>query len=102
MDRDRFDEDRKWFCDRVRGTPEYVETTFFPAYERALVRALHELHKANRDGDFPEIKYRQGWFDGVHEIMSLLGGLRLNKSEKPIEPGLRARILGLGRSNTNA
>lgn len=97
------DEIKEWFQHKVNASPEFITYKFFPALEKNLVRVEDELRQAEREGDLSKIKYAIGRFDGAHQIVGLLNGLKLSevpKSEKRAESTSATRImsfLGYGR-----
>ena len=89
---------KQWFIEKVAQEPEYLSTHFMPAVETSIKKAELELHQAIRKGTTEQIKYAMGWFDGVSEVLKLLGGLRLSqrpKDAEPAGPGLMDRIRGV-------
>lgn len=82
---------KQWFIDKVAQNPEYLQQRYLPALELEVKKAETRLREANRRSDINEIKYRQGWLDGVEKLCTVLDGLKISEGN-PGSPGLMARI----------
>lgn len=76
---------------------DWVRSKFVPLLVLLGERCENDLHQTNRTGTFDAIKYRQGWFDGIHTLYSMINGITTSNQEVPSRMGQLASILGLGR-----
>ena len=73
-----------------------MRNKFIPLLQSFGERAEYELYQTNRTGTIEQIKYRQGGFDGIHTLYSMINGMTNLNQEIPSRMGQLASILGFG------
>lgn len=87
-----------WIVSHCKLNPEFIINRVVPAMNERISRAERERDRAIREAKtLDQVKYAQGWLDGVHDVtVALFSGMMAAEAKKPIASGLMSRILGDG------
>ena len=81
---------------RKFGSPEWCRNKLLPILILLGERSESELHEACRVGTIDQIKYKQGKFDEIHTLYSMINGATNPNQTPPSRTGQFLSMFGLG------